>query len=260
MTKFRLRKTIQIVFIGIWILLILILIPQKFGTCHQFCPYAVICFGMMMPSGYAAYIPTLIVGIFIALSTIFWGRLFCGYVCLLGTIQENIFKLRKNKKKYNQIISYKYHRFLILLKYFILILTLIFALLTIQYFYMAYCPVVAISHLTIMGIGAAVFFLIILLLSLFVERFWCRYLCPYAALMNIFQYLGKALKIKRVMIFRNVETSINCFNCTNYCPMSIDIGYNEEIADSDCIHCYRCVRLCSKKDAARSKCIYRDFV
>jgi ferredoxin-type protein NapH len=256
--KDKLRKVVQTVFFGVWILLILLLISGLVNTCHQFCPYAVVCYGTMTVNGYVAYLPMVIIGLLTAISVIFLGRMFCGYVCFLGTIQEFVFKLNKTKNKFQQRIPYKYHRYLLGIKYIVLLITVVSAYLGIQYYYMKFCPVVALSHPQNIGIAAAFTLAVILLGGYFVERFWCRYLCPYAALMNIFQRLGKLLKIKKSNIYRNVKTSINCFNCANYCPLNVDIGYNEEISDVNCIHCYRCVRKCSIKDAAKSGCIYRD--
>lgn len=258
MKKYQLRKMIQIVFIGIWILLILYIIPEITGTCHQFCSYAAVCFGAMSFRGYAAYLPIVIIGLLIAVSTLFWGRIFCGYVCFLGSLQEYLYGLNKSKQKFSQRIPYKIHRFLKLIKYLVFVFTLATAYFAVQYIYMKYCPVVAISHLTQIGVAAVIVLAVIIAGGILAERFWCRYLCPYAALMNIFQYLGRLLKIKRKKIFRNIKTSINCFNCANYCPMNIDIGYNEEVSDVNCIQCHRCVRICSKKEADKSKCIYRD--
>ena len=256
MTKTKTRNIFQITFIGIWIILILLLITGKINTCHQFCPYAVICFGGMTPNGYFAYLPMIIIGLLISFSVIFWGRMFCGYACFIGTLQEYIYKLNKSKDKFSQRIPYKFHRYLLGLKYIIFLITLFAAYFGVQYLYMNFCPVLALAHPQRIGFAAIVTLVIIFVGGFFVERFWCRYLCPYSALMNIFQLVGKLLRIKRKMIFRNIETSINCFNCANYCPMNIDIGYNEEISDKNCIHCFRCVRICSKEDP--KKCIYRD--
>jgi polyferredoxin len=258
MDKFKIRKLIQNIFFGIWILLLLLLITGKITTCHQFCPHALVCFGTMTLHGYIAYLPMLILSLIIVVSTIFLGRKFCGYICFIGSIQEFIYRLNKSKHKFKEIIPYKMHRRLIGIKYLVLIITLVFSYFGIQYLYMKFCPLLNLSHPQWIGIAGGILLAIIIIGSFFIERLWCRYLCPYAALMNIFELIGRLLKIKRANIYRNIKTSINCFDCANYCPMNIDIGYNEEIKDLNCIHCLRCVRKCSKKDAAKSKCIYRD--
>ena len=255
-----LRNIIQSVSFGISLILIVFIIKGIFVTAHQFCPYASICFGIMGLKLHTEMLFkfAIIAGFLIALSTIFLGRFFCGNICFWGTLQEYIYKLNKSHHKFLQRIPYKFHRFLLGLKYLSFLITVVFAYFGIQYLYMKFCPVLAFAHPQRIGIAAAITLVIIVFGGFLSERFWCRYLCPYAAMMNFLQYFGKLLKIKRLKIFRNIKTSINCFNCANYCPMNIDIGYNEEISDVNCIHCFRCVRICSKEDAAKSKCIYRD--
>ena len=246
MNKFTIRKLIQNIFLGLWVILILILIPYKFHTCHQFCPYATICFGTMTLNGYFAYIQIVVIGLLIAVSTIFIGRKFCGYICFLGTMQEYPFKLNPKKRKTQ--LPLNIHRILGLVKYIILIITFIMALFLIQYLYMFFCPVVAISFPESISIYGIITLVIIFVGGFFIERFWCRYLCPYAALMNIFQFIGKITGIKKHVIKRNWEVCIDCGICTKNCPMNIDISKYEDITDPNCIHCLKCIKFCPKDD------------
>lgn len=245
MNKFIMRKLIQNIFIGLWIIFILILIPNKFHTCHQFCPYAAICFGAMTFSGYFAYIQMAIIGLLIAVSSIFIGRKFCGYICFLGTIQEYLFKLNPKKRKTK--LPIKLHRTLGVIKYIILIITFVMALFLIQYFYMPFCPVMAVSFPKSIPVFGIITLIIIFVGGFFIERFWCRYLCPYAALMNIFQFAGKIFGIKKHVINRNWEVCIDCGICTKNCPMNIDILKYEDITDPNCIHCLKCIKVCPKE-------------
>lgn len=259
--KCKIRKSIQLGFLGISFILFLLLIQGLLASAHSYCPYATVCFGAW--NIFAKAVPfifpaAIITGLLILISTIFWGRWFCGYVCPIGTIQELIYSTKHTKKKFNQLISYKIHKYLNMVKYFIMIITLIAAVLGSQILYMKFCPILAISHPQTITLAGIVSLLIIVVAGYFVERFWCRYLCPYAALMNLMQKLADFLRIKRYEIFRDIHTSLNCFNCINYCPMWIDIGYNEKIDNPNCIKCFRCVRVCSKQDVKSGKCIYKD--
>ena len=251
MNKFRLRNLIQNIFLSIWIIFILILIPYKFHTCHQFCPYATICFGTMALKGYFIYFQMVLIGLLIAISTIFIGRKFCGYVCFLGTILEYLFKLNPKKRKTQ--LPLNSHRKLGLIKYFILIITFVMALLFVQYLYMSFCPIIAISFLKSISVFGIITLIIIFISGFFVERFWCRYLCPYAALMNIFQLIGKKTGIKKHVIKRNLEICIDCSICTENCPMNIDISKYEDITDKNCIHCLKCIQTCPKDDCMTCK-------
>ena len=259
--KYAARRIIQLIFLGISVSLFVLLIQGTLPVAHSYCPYASVCFGVWkIGAGFAPFIfpVAIIVGVLIAASTVFFGRWFCGYVCPIGTVQELIYSGRKTKKKFEQIIPYHTHKYLNALKYGVLLFTAISAFLGMQYLYMRFCPVLTIAHIQTATIAGIIILGIIIFAGYFVERFWCRYLCPYAALMNIFQKIADLIGIKRYMIFRNIHTSINCFNCLNYCPMNIDIGYNEKISDINCIKCLGCVRQCSKTDKEKSKCIYRD--
>ena len=57
-----------------------------------------------------------------------------------------------------------------------------------------------------------------LLGSLFIERPWCKYACPYGALLGLFN------KIRIFKIRRAPSTCIACNRCTNVCPMNIDVA------------------------------------
>ena len=261
MNKFRVRRIIQLISLGISVSLFVLLIEGTLPVAHEFCPYASVCFGVWkIGAKFAPFIfpASIIIGTAIALSSLFLGRWFCGYVCPLGTIQELIFSTRKSKKKFVQLIPYNIHKRLNVIKYIVFLFTAVTAFLAAQYLYMKFCPVLAIAHIQNITLAGIIVLGIVILVGFFFERFWCRYLCPYAALMNVIQKIADMSGIKRYKIFRNIHTSINCFNCLNYCPMNIDIGYNEKISDINCIKCLSCVRQCSKTDKEKNKCIYRD--
>ncbi len=261
MDKFKFRRIIQYVFLGISIGLFTLLIEGSLPIAHELCPYSSVCFGIWkLGAKFAPFLfpAAVIIGAIIAISSFFFGRWFCGYVCPIGTIQELIYSIRGPKTRFRQLIAYKAHRIVNILKYAIFLFTAITAFLGVQYLYMKFCPILAIGHVQVITIAGIITLMVIVIGGIFVERFWCRYLCPYAAAMNIFQKIADLLKIKRYKIFRNIHTSFNCFNCVNYCPMNIDIGYLEKISDLNCIKCMRCVRQCSKADKEKSKCIYRD--
>ncbi len=261
MNKIRVRRIVQLVSLGISVSLFVLLIQGTLPVAHEYCPYASVCFGVWkIGAKFAPFIfpVAIIIGAAIALSSLFLGRWFCGYVCPIGTIQELVFSTRKSRKKFKQLIPYKAHKRLNIIKYIVFLFTAITAFLAAQYLYMKFCPVLAIAHIQNITIAGIFVLGIVILAGFFVERFWCRYICPYAALMNVIQKIADLFGIKRYKIFRNIHTSINCFNCLNYCPMNIDIGYNEKISDINCIKCLSCVRQCSKNDKEKSKCIYRD--
>ncbi|MBN1327610.1 MAG: 4Fe-4S binding protein [Candidatus Cloacimonetes bacterium] len=254
---FKIRKLIQQISLAGWILLILSLISELLKTAHAYCPYAAICFGTWQLKGIAVYTLTASIGLILAFGTIFFGRIFCGYVCFWGTLQEYLYRISP-LMKFKHLVNDKVHRVLLKLKYLILIITFLLILLRLPFIYMKFCPVLAISHPFQIGVAAIIIFLLIIVGGLFIERFWCRYLCPYAALMNVFQLLGRVFGFGRSSIVRNISVSLNCPQCRNYCPMQIKIGSENVITDIECIHCRRCVRICTRDKSSSGSCIYRD--
>ncbi len=74
--------------------------------------------------------------------------------------------------------------------------------------------------------------------SLVIRDFWCRYLCPYGALLGI---LGLVSPWK---ITRNEETCTGCRACTRACPARIPVHAKERITSPDCTACQDCVAAC----------------
>jgi NAD-dependent dihydropyrimidine dehydrogenase PreA subunit len=83
---------------------------------------------------------------------------------------------------------------------------------------------------------------VLLLVSLIVRNSWCRYLCPYGALLGLGALAG-ALQVKR-----DASLCIHCKECERICPASIRISQNRTIRHAECIGCAECVEICPRKD------------
>ncbi len=82
----------------------------------------------------------------------------------------------------------------------------------------------------------------LVVISFFLKNFWCRYLCPYGALLGILA-LFSPLKIRRK------ETNcIDCKKCDRICPGAIIISQKREVRTPECIGCGECVSACPAKD------------
>jgi polyferredoxin len=71
-------------------------------------------------------------------------------------------------------------------------------------------------------------------LSFFVERPWCKYACPYGALLgltNLFRVFG---------IRRNAATCKADGACSILCPMNIPVDSQNVVRDPQCISCLEC--------------------
>jgi NAD-dependent dihydropyrimidine dehydrogenase PreA subunit len=79
---------------------------------------------------------------------------------------------------------------------------------------------------------------VLFLLSIVFRNFWCRYLCPYGALLGIFTILSP-LKIKR-----NKESCIDCNLCSKACPSFIKVNKVSTVISDECSTCMSCVDVC----------------
>jgi polyferredoxin len=75
-------------------------------------------------------------------------------------------------------------------------------------------------------------------LSVLYKNFWCRYLCPYGALLGIISRWSP-LKIRR-----NEEKCVHCHACTKACPALIDVEKKEVVKSGECFGCMTCVSRC----------------
>lgn len=247
------RHLVQLAFLlffGLWLLAVILAAKSSI---HALCLYSTVCFGFskvgIFSHAAGVFGSTVLISLAVLISTMFRGREFCAYICPLGTIQEAIFSLRSTPYRKQQTLSYIYENKLNKLKYFILVITSVLSIAGIGYIYIRLCPIYALSLSPRLAFpGLAVMLLLIILPAFFMNRCWCRFLCPYAALLNAFQGLGKLFGIKRNLIMRNLERCGDCGICNSCCPMHIDITAEEYVHSPECIHCYLCASQCPKPD------------
>lgn len=83
----------------------------------------------------------------------------------------------------------------------------------------------------------------LLILSILVKNFWCRYLCPYGAILGVIALFSMG-KIKR-----NEKSCIGCGKCEKICPGKISIMEKVAINSLECSACLRCVDVCPGENA-----------
>jgi polyferredoxin len=91
---------------------------------------------------------------------------------------------------------------------------------------------------TEMSAATAVTLAILAGLSLAVKNFWCRYLCPYGAL------LGLASWFSPQRVVRDADVCIDCRACTRACPVEIRVHAKRSVRTPECIGCMTCVASC----------------
>jgi polyferredoxin len=93
-----------------------------------------------------------------------------------------------------------------------------------------------------MGETGAIVIGVMVVASLFIQNFWCRYLCPYGAL------LGITALVSPTRIRRNPELCIDCAKCAKACPSALPVDKLITIKSAECTGCLECVAVCPAKD------------
>lgn len=88
------------------------------------------------------------------------------------------------------------------------------------------------------GLFIGLTFLAVLLLNLYRERFWCRYLCPAGAL------LALLARWNLVKVKVDKEKCTKCKLCTLHCQTQATPFPNEEWKPGECVYCYSCSAKC----------------
>ncbi len=77
--------------------------------------------------------------------------------------------------------------------------------------------------------------------SIILRGFWCRYLCPYGALLGLTSLLGIG-KIKR-----NEDICISCGECAKACPSFIKVDQIKTVVSDECSGCLDCIDVCPEE-------------
>jgi polyferredoxin len=101
--------------------------------------------------------------------------------------------------------------------------------------------------------GFALWTILILMgLSVVIKNFWCRYLCPYGALLGAMSWFSP-LKIER-----KASTCIDCELCTKACPSAIRVHTAKRVISDECSGCLECVEACPVKDTLGMKAAHSE--
>jgi ferredoxin-type protein NapF len=218
---------------------------------------------------------TVIVGmlwsVLLVISALIAGRIFCGYICPLGSIIDFSDAFFGEKRPYPASTTLPKLKFYLLI--FVLVSAL-FGLITLHLFdplviitrvltfifypavlifvnflldlfrpiaeYLDWFSLARLSFIQpsyYMNVITLVFFAGILALGWFQARFWCRNICPLGALLGL---IGRFGLIKRAVS----EACIDCGKCQRICPTSAIPENPRETLSLECIQCHTCQQIC----------------
>jgi Polyferredoxin len=193
--------------------------------------------------------PQLLAMVIIFIITIVLGRFFCGWLCTFGAMNDFIYMISKKAFKTKFKVGEKVDSILKYLKYVILLFIIVVIWTSDSKEFDSYNPwdafpqVSNISGAITIHAGGFILLAIIAVGAVFIERFFCRYLCPLGA---VFAILSKVsiLKIKK---FR--DKCGPCRICTNNCSMGIKLYKVDKVSGGECINCFNCIDVYAKKNA-----------
>jgi polyferredoxin len=166
------------------------------------------------------------------------GPVFCGWVCPFGTFQDWLAMLGRKlfKKRYNRFIPAKFDKWLRYLRYLVAVWVIVMTAISAKLVFSDYDPYYALFNLwtSEVAITAYVALALVVVASLFVERPFCKYACPYGAV------LGLTNLFRIFTIRRNPKTCIDCGKCDKACPMNIVVSTSGHVRDHQCITCMAC--------------------
>ena len=195
------------------------------------------------PSGLFIFVAIVALGIFMK-------KAFCSWLCPVGTFSESLWMmgrkffgrhLRLPKWLDYPLRSIKY----ILLLFFVYSISQMDVTALKEFIYSPYNKVADIKmYLFFANISSfALWTLIILVaLSIVVKNFWCRYLCPYGALLGFLSVMSP------IKVTRKVSTCVDCELCTKVCPSSINVHTAVRVRHDECTSCYACIEVCPVKN------------
>ena len=189
------------------------------------------------------------------LSSLLARKVFCSWVCPVGGIsralewaaKKTIWRRRKTETLVNRwadrgLISLKY----LLLGFFVwAILWKMDAAAIEQFMHTPYnyaADAKMLLFFTDISRTAGITLAILVVLSLVIKHFWCRYLCPYGALLGLVSWISP----QRVV--RDEAVCIDCKACTRACPVEITVHRKASVRTPECTGCMSCVTSCPVED------------
>ncbi|MDR3763355.1 MAG: 4Fe-4S binding protein [Acidobacteriota bacterium] len=188
--------------------------------------------------------------VFVVMSLVM-KRAFCSWLCPIGTLSEYLWKLGRKLLGRNIVLprwldlglrGIKY----LLLAFFVFIVGGMTAAALEDFMMQPYGVLADVKMLHFflrMSTTAMVIVVVLMLLSVVIKNFWCRYMCPYGALMSLVSAFSP------VRIRRDAEACIDCGKCAKACPQTLPVNKLVVVRSVECTACMECVASCGTQNA-----------
>ena len=213
-------------------------------TIYYFSPYLIIMGAMqhIINGSFIVFTLMFILGMF-------FGRLWCGFLCPTGGMSECFERFSPKNPKQGWRNYLKYGIWVLWLSGVLICHVLGKGDYTIQPFFMTDHGI-SISNIYsyIIYYGIVIFFLIPAIIH--GKRANCHYICWMAPFMIMGYKTGRLLHLPQLKIKTKKENCVGCGACNKICPMSLDVKNlisNNEIRSAECILCGECISACPKK-------------
>ena len=203
---------------------------------------------------FSALWPVLIPLLAILAVSVFAGRFFCGWMCAFGALTDWVYRIFSRWTRGKIRVARAPDRLLKYLKYAVLAVLFALGIFAGSVSLSAWSPWDAFGMLFTVGYAPAISFvlksllpgLILLILTLlasaFIERFFCRYLCPMGA------FFALTAGGRFVYIDKPTEKCGKCRICTKSCAMQIPLYQMDKVKSTECISCMKCVEVCPRNN------------
>ena len=179
-------------------------------------------------------------------------RSFCSWICPVGTVEELLWKrgFRLFRRNFHppgwldiMLRSMKY----LLLAFFIYYIFIAMPADQVSAFiasdYNRIADVRLLDFFLHLSGTALVVISLLLLLSFPLKNPFCRFLCPYGAL------LGLVAICSPLKVTRSNMNCVSCGVCNQLCPAKIPVMAKERVHSPECIGCWRCISYCRAEGA-----------
>jgi len=187
---------------------------------------------------------------FMAIAFLF-RKAFCSWLCPVGTVSEYLWRAGRKLFRRNFLLprwldiplrSLKY----VLLGFFVWAVANMPAEAIEQFMHSPYGAIADVRMLNFfryLGMTGGIVLGALVLASVLVQNFWCRYLCPYGALLGLTSLLSP-LRIRRA-----APACIDCAKCAKACPSALPVDKLITIKSAECTGCLECVAVCPSESA-----------